>query len=66
MPIQNAGDASGRVIRPRTSWSGQRSRLVAATRASGTAMRTERARLYTTRKNVTPARRGRRSTTGVR
>ena len=66
MPIQNAGEASGSVMRPRTSWSGQRSRLVAATSASGTAIRTERVRLYTTRKNVTPARRGRRSMTGVR
>ena len=66
MPIQNAGEASGSVISPRTSWSGQRSRLVAATRASGTAIRTDSTRLYTTRKNVTPVRRGRRSMTGVR
>ena len=45
MPIQKAGEASGSVIRPRTSWSGQRSRCVAATMASGTAIRTDRARL---------------------
>jgi hypothetical protein len=41
-PIQNTGDASGIVIRPRTTWSGQRSRRVAATMASGTAMTRDR------------------------
>jgi hypothetical protein len=45
MPIQNTGDASGTVIRARTTWSGQRSRWVAATMASGTAMRRERSML---------------------